>query len=173
MGSDDHIQFPSTPDEFKEMVKKQHDRMHMEQEAYSHGVANLFDSLSQDQASTLRSLMGAIGNSTDGAGLPAYYEGILVGLLHTKYNICLGCGEDHDEVFAEKEAQAAKDAALPVEDGTPDEADLMVIYGIMPAAEGKVACKNCGWIYPSLQDRMLRDPGEENCPGCVQKAKWG
>lgn len=27
--------------------------------------------------------------------------------------------------------------------------------------------------YPSIEDRMMKPPGEENCPGCVHKQKWG
>lgn len=34
-------------------------------------------------------------------------------------------------------------------------------------------CNNCGMMYPSLQDRMLKEPGLAGCTGCVQKTKWG
>jgi len=34
-------------------------------------------------------------------------------------------------------------------------------------------CINCKRPYPSIEDRMLREPGVEGCGGCQQKAKWG
>ena len=34
-------------------------------------------------------------------------------------------------------------------------------------------CKNCGALYSSLQDRLLKPAGRENCPGCIHKTKWG
>lgn len=34
-------------------------------------------------------------------------------------------------------------------------------------------CKDCHQHYPSLKDRMLREPGIEGCAGCIHKAKWG
>lgn len=34
-------------------------------------------------------------------------------------------------------------------------------------------CNNCGKIYSSLQDRMMKPPGIEGCDGCIHKVKWG
>ena len=36
-----------------------------------------------------------------------------------------------------------------------------------------VICKGCNIQYSSIADRMVKPPGGENCPSCVQKTKWG
>lgn len=34
-------------------------------------------------------------------------------------------------------------------------------------------CLECGYQYPSIEDRMIRPPGIDNCPGCINKTKFG
>ncbi len=35
----------------------------------------------------------------------------------------------------------------------------------------EVLCTDCGLEYPSLEDRMVKQP--DDCHGCFMKAKWG
>lgn len=39
--------------------------------------------------------------------------------------------------------------------------------------KGGFKCTGCGQSYPSLEDRMLKEPGIEGCSGCIHKAKFG
>ena len=48
------------------------------------------------------------------------------------------------------------------------DADNHQILGFRCTGVNGVAC---GMVYPSIEDRMLRDP--DTCSGCQQKAAWG
>jgi len=86
-----------------------------------------------------------------------------------------------DEDFAQMVAKFSVQKFF--EAGSEDElarfAGLMDKWGVNYVGEdttsvsNKVSCNNCGRVYESLADRMVKPPGIENCDGCVQKTKWG
>jgi hypothetical protein len=41
----------------------------------------------------------------------------------------------------------------------------------MEDGEAPVICKDCGSLYQSLDDRIVKAP--DDCWGCIEKAKWG
>ncbi len=43
---------------------------------------------------------------------------------------------------------------------------------LIPGDWPKVVCE-CGQLYISMKDRMLRSPDITGCDGCKEKAKWG
>lgn len=47
-------------------------------------------------------------------------------------------------------------------------------YNLEPHPDNEYfRCTNCLLQYISLEDRMLRPPGIEGCPGCLEKSAWG
>lgn len=66
----------------------------------------------------------------------------------------------------------------PVKSGPSPKMQLLEEYGLNIITQNDpheifFACKNCGLRYPSLEDRMLKEPGIGGCDGCINKTKFG
>jgi len=185
------------PEEERLRMQREHDRRIMEMQDYRHSVHSFFAELSVEQMTLMRRLLSDLGNDDSGK-LCNYFEGVTVGILESKFNVCPSCGVNHDMEFLE--SLNKDDDALDVDEPEPAETSEMDFKSEEPtkpekslkelqaAAEARrqskldeynlsrglgsqVICKNCSMIYPSLKDRMLREP--DQCPGCEQKSKWG
>lgn len=182
---------PGMPPELQKYMQEVYDHQDMASSEWSHSVARFLESLDKEQISVLKVLFHGFVSCTCGVGRSAaYYEGLLDALGSEKFDICIGCGENHLEsiqkLTEEGDISPLKDGGedlSPFDDENKgkaekeiDEADLMKLYGVVPSDDfgpGSVQCINCKFTYPNLEDRMRRDPGVEGCQGCIQKAKWG
>ena len=176
MGKPDFIFPPDMPEEMRRQYENVADRKEMEQQEWAHSLSRFFDSLDAEQVVTLRKMMHGVVMTTEHSDIPSFWEGLLTGIMHFKYNTWFGRGENHDHVLDAVAGQTEADAAHEP-DGTgmsdADYKDMMALYGLEITEEGALVCKGCGATSVSLKDRMRRDPGKEGCPGCIQREKWG
>ena len=134
-----------------------------------------------------------------GQNIAAYWRGRVDQELRNR-GVCPGCGVDH--LSEEMEGLAVKAdpheamAVVPPVDYTAvpsgkdwdqptlfeESADNNILENARLwnvefftdfATSGPVICLGCGTQSPSLEDRMLREPGVDGCSTCQQKAKWG
>lgn len=90
--------FGQMPEEFIKMLAQQQDRGNMKMEVEQTAMDNFLDSLTKDQTLNLKNLIYRINCSTGSEGPPpmgVYVEGLLVGALRYRFNVCPGCGDDH------------------------------------------------------------------------------
>ena len=168
------------------------EQQQMEGEANAHETREFLDSLTEAQLRKFASIMGLAG-ATDGTAA-TYYLGVAAGILDWKYKSCLACGKNHDKPFEEmapleedsleaskRRHPAGKKLVLRECCGTMSnlphtyQCPFVIQYDMEPDDGGtlNIMCKNCKKWYTSLEDRMLRPPGKQGCPGCIQKEKWG
>ena len=192
--------FPFRPDpETLERMRAAQDHQQMIVEDYHHGTSRLIEGLSEEQLTYFKTLLHVIAANCDGEGraIPAYYEGIVDGVLSVKYNICMGCHKNHDQVMKE---QMEREANPPPMDGgdphapAPLKADLKIgevgflsdvqlanmeeynLDDLRSSDDNRLmgfVCLGCGLHYTSIEDRMLRPADKGGCSGCVQKEQWG
>lgn len=150
------------PEEMPDEMKKAIQLHAMKHEHVSHEIAGFFETLNEDNLRIMRSFLQMIAANESPTPLVTYYIG-LCQALQVKFGICLGCGRKHDDEAAELfETDSNYTSSL-------EEYGLEMVAGEWP----KVRCINCGLISQSLDDRMLRKPKVDGCPGCQQKAKTG
>jgi len=133
--------FPITPDpETLAKMREMQDHQQMVADDYHHGVARFFDSLSEDQLASQKSLLHVIAANSKGGSrvIPAYYEGIVTGMLSAKYHVCIGCDQNHQTIMHEQMQRE--------QDGTQDfgEQTLTAMDGgdpFKPSDTGKVDLK--------------------------------
>ena len=176
--------------ELPEEVKQEALRHQASADEYRHTVARMFDEMPEDHLKAILGIMHNLTNlpSRQAMGLASFYEGIAAGKLHQRFNICIGCGLDHDKALNDMggggeakehaDSDPPKDPTEPTElppedlsnmekfglDDVRDEDTLKLLYFV---------CLGCGMHYQSIEDRMKEPPGPEGCSGCRQKAKWG
>jgi hypothetical protein len=183
---------PGTPDEFQSQVRSMYQRQQMATEDFQHQVASFFDDMGEEQLVTFKHMMHHVFilSSATGDSIAAYWEGVVTGLLHVKYGVCLGCGENHDRLMHDAGLRHTPDdegpdvSAVAVAAGWPgplsaEQHKQMADWELDDLREDGTnvllgfVCVNCGHQYPSIEDRMLREKGKAGCSGCVQKEKWG
>jgi hypothetical protein len=76
-----------------------------------HKMYSFFDDLSQEQVLTLNNLVRAFANETQEAEFAKFIDGYLSGLAKGKFNICGGCGKNHDQQLEEMR-NAADEAGI-------------------------------------------------------------
>lgn len=96
--------FGGDPEEMMRRMQEQADRKDMQVDDYRHGTARFVDGLTEEQLAALREMLHVIVTNSDPTSrtVPAFYEGVVSGLLHAKFKICLGCDHNHDKVMAEQ-----------------------------------------------------------------------
>lgn len=179
------------PEEVKQAFEDQHTRLAMTADAWRNEVNGLFGELAIPQLVTLKKLVHHMAGDETGQ-FTSYVEGILAGLLTFKHEVCVSCGENHEQKMladAVKEGEVGPEGMIvepDLEEHMLKERNLdlkMKEYGLEwhkepEDAEGKspgiiLRCANCKTHYVSLDDRMVKQPGVEGCDGCIQKSKWG
>jgi hypothetical protein len=173
MGKRDFIFPPDMPEEMRRQYENAADRKEMEQQEWAHSLSRFFDSLDLEQTIVLRKMMHGVVMTTEHSDIPSFWEGLLTGIMHFKYNSCLGCGENHDHVLDAVAGQTEEAGMEDEELVGQDYADMLTLYYLTVGERGQLVCKGCGTSSPSLKDRMLREPGKEGCATCIQKEKWG
>lgn len=98
------FQFGPTPEQVEQA--------RMRDAAFKHDLYRIFGELREDQLQSLRGLLHicAMPNG-EGTSYAEHFEGIAVGVLHSKFGICISCNLNHDKEAEELAAKAA----------TPDE----------------------------------------------------
>lgn len=181
--------FGGDPEELMEKMREAHEQHKMVSEDFNNQLKSLFEDISIDNLVTLRTLFSGLTHLHPAAlsGIISYYEGMLVGILQFKHNVCASCGVNHEEDAAasmltppDKPVGPDPVEAIPMPSAEPSNAlswsapaaAQMIRYRVELTGEGEqVRCTDCGLRYPNLEDRMLREP--DSCHGCFQMAKDG
>ena len=164
------------PEGIKRAIMQHLDQHNMSREVAVHEIHSFLDSLKADQLESLDNMIHTISNSPETA---AYFAGLVTMTLKLKHNIC-PCGSDQcpNSVLGSTAPRGSQPEEHKVDMTRGRFDELLSEYGLeeYENSNGKVNglyCKNCGMIYQSLEDRMLRPPGVKGCAGCQAKAKWG
>lgn len=178
---EEHMFFPpGMPEELKEQIKahvREHHDNHM---IYRHQVVYFLQSLKEEQLSVIKDMFVAL-ETQDNAATAGFYQGLIASLLSDKFGHCIACGSKHEDELHKIVSEGTVDTDNSVPKPWPDlvtglDTDTrknLADYrlNIVTQDYPKVACRDCGMIYQSLEDRMLKAP--EDCIGCIQKEKWG
>lgn len=178
---------PPNEEEQAEM-RAAHERHQMAIDDFRHGFQRLFSELDQDQLRTLRTMLHILSEQTPNLNASGW-EGMISWELKARFNICVSCGVNHEEEFADPAAsqkeEVTPDQPLPIfKEVEMTEQELMKQYhldDLRIEGTGELvgfACTGiygapgpCGMSYPSIQDRMLKDP--EECSGCFRRMAQG
>lgn len=181
------------PDEIEHAIQQQRDLFVMNMTEAKHKVYGFIDTLSEEQLQGLSMLVHAFATETEEAGYAKFVDGYLAAVAKAKYNICPGCGEDHDKQLDEMRQQEEgqtftgdrplsvnEDSTAPLAPYILTEDDLanMEEYNLDDLRDEDpphhllgFICKGCGMRYVSIADRMLRPP--DTCSGCQMKSAHG
>lgn len=88
--------FFNSREELMAFMQEQAAKQEMAQDDYRHGVQRMFDELTEEQLVSLRHMLHNIAMSSE-SQLASYYEGQTSQALYHKFNICPGCGVDHEK----------------------------------------------------------------------------
>lgn len=162
---------------------------------FHHRVTELFESLDAEEGITLKQILY---NTLNDSGA---FAGMMIGqlgkVLERNHNICAGCGVNHEEelqqmnipkeplvvepeetqeVIVENpneftDEQRANMAKYHLDDAWREDPDRARLIGFICTGIDGGPRGGCGMIYPSIEDRMLRNP--EECTGCFTKAAHG
>lgn len=97
-----YVQFPDG-----EHVRDQIDRAQMALTAIRHGIDSMLDNMSKDDLMSFKILMGQIGDH-ENVKLAIHFEGQATYALKSKFQVCPGCGVDHDESMRDELDKAAR-----------------------------------------------------------------
>jgi hypothetical protein len=93
------IEFPpGMPDDVQDFLKKQITRSEMETEAHRHELHRFFDELSVDQLRTLAQLLVMCAQQKK---IATFYQGYVIAILEQKWDVCAGCGKNHEKMLFE------------------------------------------------------------------------
>jgi hypothetical protein len=176
--------FGDVPDEVKQAMEAQMERAEMAGTAFRHDINRLIRNLPQDDLLTFKNLMRHMQESLSTA---FYLEGVAATTLELRYDLCGGCGKNHEQDLLgaprEDPTEGTEQLELEFDGLTTDEAvdrvALMDEYNLYEGADkdgkptGEIFCRGCDTQVASLEDRMLRPSGVRGCPGCQHKAKFG
>jgi hypothetical protein len=173
------------PEEIPELMKKlqrQADMHEMARDVGMHEFKYFIEGLDKHQLEWLHKLMNAIGHD---ASLASLTEGITLTLLQERHNICMACHKDHDQEIKEQSTGPAETKpTMPEGDAIVGETKPVSMMQRQLMSEWQLddlrtmdfelvafICTNCEMRYPTIQARI--DHGKDNCPGCINKTKWG
>lgn len=174
------------PPEVRQMLE--HQRMHAEENA--HTTLRFLRSLDEEQLRAFRGVLSAVSVTDDTV---PYYMGLVGGLLHEKFGVCLGCGNKHDDELAhmagagpfpfDVEKEAAK--ADEVHENWQEQYDIdCAAYAVTPLVAGDPdsmvlctgPCQSAGGTrgtWDNIEARKERKAGTGGCDFCANIQKWG
>lgn len=76
-------------------------RIQMEKTEYRHAMFRLFDELNEEQLIQMVKLFDICSDEDNGHKMADHYQGVTMGILHLKHNVCLSCGVNHDREASE------------------------------------------------------------------------
>lgn len=173
--------FGDMPEELKEMIERQH----MEAQADQADLDRVIETMQIDDLLVVRRMLRIV--ATNGAHAAAFFDGQIYARLRAN-GLCVNCGQpDHDhEALAQELADAAPPPVdepapgqllIPGTEFTEEQHRQMAEYGLDDLRDEDThqllgfICLNCGMRYPSIEDRMLRNP--DDCSGCHIKSAHG
>lgn len=183
----------SSPRELFAHLRAQRDKVEMENEDAANRIQTLISNLSEEDALTLMFMFHQCEHE---AQIASYYFGRLHQYALTKYPEVVTHDDRpqveqtdtteesfhlaNEELLLSKLAERAEKVQehspkTPLLDwfDTPGYKDLCERYNVTRYNAAKVQCRGCGSTWPSIEDRMLRDPWPKGCDACLQKQKWG
>lgn len=173
----------------KEMHEKHKDLSDMTTQDFFHALENFMNELNDDNLKFFSMLASRVIEQEEPRFMLAQLTISAARILATRKNWCVVCMTNHDDEAAKvlTEGMQTVDPNAQGEVFSQELLDEMQAtmlkyqmdcaeYGVVPSpvpGDKRVGCINCDYVYPSLQDRMLREPGVKGCPSCIEKAKWG
>lgn len=161
-------------------MRAQLEAQHLEARSKIRDIERFIHGLGKEDLITLDDILDR-ARLDDSGQIASNMQGRIDALLKEKFNVCR-CGQNHDDDLAAPDSPADLDKQTDAPAGhtqeelpfaEADRASLMTQFNVVEGADGKLSCGGCGIHIASLEDRMVKPPGSENCSGCVQKAKWG
>lgn len=171
------------PENLPPEIKEAHNRYQMETEAARHEFQTMLMELPLDHLKVLQNMFHSTGCGDN--HLATWFEGIILGIMKVKYNLCMTCMVNHDEEVAEMDTETKEPEPM-------DDENIVTVHGVQFSetdysnmttyhiediwdvdtneflgfmCTGIQGMKQgCGMRYPSIEDRMLREP--ESCSGC-------
>lgn len=163
-----------------------------------HEIRRFIHELKEDQLRTFIALLTGFAEE-DGPDLANHFQGMATTILEAKFGVCWACVESPcvmtqavDKMVGIQTLVAAPGSTEPL---IPDEVgckigesgmlstlqiDKMEEYNLDDLREegsNKLLgfiCLGCkDMTYSTIGDRMLKPAGKGNCPGCVNKEKFG
>lgn len=181
----------------KKELQERYEKAEMFREEFRHAFQRLFEELNEDQLRTVHTMLRVLADAETPL-IAAEWYGMSGWALKNRFNICVTCGINHDEEFdsnvphttvtknfpSESKSESPQHSTLSDTSWTSEERELMEKYHLDDAYDedtGKFLgfiCtgikgwdKPCGVRYPSIEDRMKREP--ESCSGCHQRMMHG
>lgn len=139
----------------------------------SDDIESFFIERSNEELLILEKVMQFVGrNGAIGAG---FYLG-KIDTIASSRGFCVGCGATHGPGEKGSTSDNSEQSLEPDEDMIdPDLVALLTEFRVVFVADGEldisVKCVDCGYVYPSLMDRMIKPPS--SCPGCYIKSAQG
>jgi hypothetical protein len=164
--------FGELPEEIQQAIASQVERQHLAIVTSHHDIQRMLEELSLEHLLVFHGIFHHL--ASEGNHKSAYLEGLAVGVLRFKHNICGACGRNHDEDLQEQmepSENKIKEALDRINETSDEDIQNALKWKVSFGTSGKVRCNNCGMEYQSLADRMLRSP--DDCSGCHQKSAWG
>lgn len=109
--------FLPLPPGMKEQMEEIHARHEMESQSIRHQILNLFNELEQDHLFILRVILSSLASAPgkQSSLMASYYEGIASAKLDSRFDVCPGCGENHDERMMDELKFAQGDGVKKIE----------------------------------------------------------
>src|SRR3546814_15824068 len=104
----DYNFFGDVPEEMKRAMAQQADKGRMAEEVIRHDIQRLLDETPKDHLLTIRSILRNIAFTED-FKLAAWLDGQVTAILHGRFNVCSGCGQDQPEAFQRGLEKAAEE----------------------------------------------------------------
>lgn len=175
-----------------EVMQHRRDHEQMAQVA-RHQLRRLFTELSEGQLRSLNDLLHMLSSSeAEAPRVAAYYHGLGTASLEARFGVCTACDSNpcaHDQAIQGLLPPVAAPGSTEPPRGIPDvkvgESGMLLVDQQMKMLDYNLddlreegtnkllgfVCNGCGMRYPSIEDRMLKQP--DDCSGCHQKAKFG
>lgn len=166
-----------TPGEALKEIARRADIAAMERADMTNAIYGLFRELGQDHLFALSNLLNMIASLEDPAVGASHFEGYAKAILELKFDVCPSHNINHARV--ELEGEFAPEDNSNASTKTRDDSEniqslenpaLIKRYRLVKV-EGFLYCDDCGMRYPSLEDRMIKEP--DDCPGCHTKSAHG
>lgn len=146
-----------------EFLRGQADRSEMAADSFRHDVQRFISEMSAEHLVTFRQILSQLVTNEDWR-LVAYYEGVAAGTLHFKYNVCTGCGRDHDAEAMEhmEEASGKGDPQPEVEPRPSDTEEQLILFDIDKNGNQQILSELTPEKFKLMEEYNLDDVRDED-----------
>jgi hypothetical protein len=165
------------PEAIRSAIKEHTEAHRLHDRIITHAIDSLLDRLPMDEMEALLQVMHGFTSDEDGMVAAARFEGLIQGVYQRRFKKC-GClnnCETLDDLATELEMSQSDEPDEPIDEikAALEEASKYHVAYLSDDnfTDPRVKCTNCGTIYPSLADRMIKGP--DDCHGCHHKSAYG